>query len=131
MNALTSDRGRTAELPQQIPAAGWWDIIWRVVKRLGSDNVTLVAGGVAMYALLSVFPGLAAAVSIYGLFATPADVIHHMRAFSSVLPPGVWDIFNTQLQTLASHGALRGESCIGGTDLPCCRLDGTVASNAG
>ena len=104
MNALTSNRGRTAELPQQIPAAGWWDIIWRVVKRLGSDNVTLVAGGVAMYALLSVFPGLAAAVSIYGLFATPADVIHHMRAFSSVLPPGVWDIFNTQLQTLASHG---------------------------
>ena len=103
MNALTSNRGRTADLPQQIPAAGWWDITWRVVKRLGSDNITLVAGGVAMYALLSVFPGLAATVSIYGLFATPADVIHHMRAFSSVLPPGVWDIFNTQLQTLASH----------------------------
>jgi membrane protein len=103
VSSLTSNRGRTAELPQQIPAAGWWDILWRVVKRLGNDNVTLVAGGVAMYALLSVFPGLAAAVSIYGLFATPADVVQHMKAFSSILPPGVWDIFNTQLQTLASH----------------------------
>jgi membrane protein len=103
LNALTSNRGRTAELPEQIPATGWWDIIWRVVKRLGNDNITLVSGGIAMYALLSVFPGLAAAVSLYGLFATPADAIRHMSAFSSVLPPGVWDIFNTQLKTLTSH----------------------------
>jgi len=56
-----------------------------------------------MYALLSVFPALAAAVSIYGLFATPTDVIKHMQAFSGVLPPGVWDIFSTQLQTITRH----------------------------
>jgi membrane protein len=42
-------------------------------------------------------------VSIYGLFATPADVIQHMQAFSGVLPPGVWDIFSTQLQTITRH----------------------------
>ena len=96
-------RGRTAEKPEEIPARGWWDIAWRVCKRLGSDNVTLVAGGLAMYALLSVFPGLAAMVSIYGLFATPADVINHMSAFAGVLPPGVWDIFNTQLQSITRH----------------------------
>jgi len=100
---MQSDRGRLAELPQEIPARGWWDIGWRVVKRLGTDNVTLICGGLAMYALLSVFPGLAAAVSIYGLFATPADVIKHMSVFSGVLPPGVWDIFKTQLQTITSH----------------------------
>ena len=56
-----------------------------------------------MYAPLSVFPGLAAAVSIYGIFATPQDVIKHMGAFSGVLPPGVWDLFKTQLQTIAGH----------------------------
>ena len=101
--APQSTRGRTAERPQQIPPLGWWDIAWRVAKRLGSDNVTLVAGGVAMYTLLSVFPGLAAAVSIYGMFATPADVVEHMKAFSGVLPPGVWEIFRTQLQNLTRH----------------------------
>jgi membrane protein len=42
-------------------------------------------------------------VSIYGLFATPADVVQHMKDFSGVLPPGVWDIFNTQLQALVHH----------------------------
>src|SRR5581483_8198686 len=96
----THARGRAAEKPSDIPAAGWKDILWRVFKRLGSDNVSLVAGGLALYTLLSVFPGLAAAVSIYGLFATPADIVQHMQSFSGVLPPGVWDIFNTQLQAL-------------------------------
>ena len=56
-----------------------------------------------MYALLSVFPALATAVSIYGLFATPADVIKHMSMFAGVLPPGVWQIFSTELQALAGH----------------------------
>lgn len=103
MSASADSHGRTAQRPEEIPPRGWWDIAWRVIKRLGSDNVTLVAGGLAMYALLSVFPGLAAAVAIYGIFSTPADVGRHMSAFSGVLPPGVWDIFNTQLQAISSH----------------------------
>ncbi len=98
-----ADRGRTARQPQEIPARGWWDVTWRVLKRLGSDNVTLVAGGLAMYALLSVFPGLTAAVSVYGLFSSPDDVLKHMSVFAGVLPPGVLDIFNAQLQTFVSH----------------------------
>ena len=98
-----ADRGRSAEQPRDIPAKGWWDVTWRVVKRLGSDNVTLVAAGLAMYALLSVFPGLTAAVSVYGMFASPQDVLKQMSVFQGVLPPGVMDIFNTELKTLAGH----------------------------
>jgi membrane protein len=103
LDSPAANRGRTAHWPKEIPAAGWWDILWRVVKRLGTENITLICGGMAMYALMSVFPGLAAAVSIYGLVATPADAIKHMQAFAGVLPPGVWDIFNTQLQTITRH----------------------------
>ena len=68
---LVGDTVAAVKLGAQLLPAGWREIIWRVMKRLGNDNVTLVAGGIAMYALLSVFPGLAAAVSIYRLFATP------------------------------------------------------------
>jgi membrane protein len=100
-----TQHGRTANSPTEISARGWWDITWRVIKRLGSDNVTLVAGGVAMYVLLSVFPGLAALVSFYGLFATPSDVVDHLKDFSTILPPGVWDIFNTELQDLVQHSS--------------------------
>jgi membrane protein len=97
-------RGRSAERPSEIPAQGWLDVAWRTARRFSDDNVTLIAGGLAMYALLSVFPALAAMVSIYGMFATPGDVIKQMSAFAGVLPPGVWDIFNTELQSIAKTG---------------------------
>ena len=86
----------------------WWRIVARVFSKLQEHNCGLLASGIALYGLLSVFPGLAAAVFIYGLFATPADVSHHMGVFAGVLPPGAWDIFNTQLQKVASqdHQAL-------------------------
>lgn len=97
-------RGRQARHPTDIPARGWWDICWRAGKRFSDDNITLIAGGLAMYALLSVFPALAAMVSVYGIFATPGDVIEQMSSFAGVLPPGVWDIFNTELQSIAKTG---------------------------
>lgn len=87
----------------------------RVTRRLERHNAGLMAGAIAMYALLSVFPGLGAAVSIYGLFATPADVAQHADLFAGILPPGVWSIFNGQLQDVAAHdhGTLTVAAAIG------------------
>lgn len=87
----------------------------RVGKRLGPDNVSLVSGGLAMYTLLSVFPALGALVSVYGLFATPADVVRNMKLFAGVLPPGTWNIFNQQLHTLTgqNHSMLTTGAIIG------------------
>ena len=73
----------------------------RVKSDLSRDNVSLMAGGLAMYALLSVFPALVAALSFYGLLFTPTHVIKHMNALSSLLPPEVRDIFNSELQDVA------------------------------
>ena len=78
-------------------------LLGRLYNKLDQDNAALLAGGIAMYGLLSVFPGLAAAVSIYGLFATPAEVIRHMKVFAGVLPPGVWSIFADQLHNVVTH----------------------------
>jgi len=97
------DRGRSAAHPKEIPAKGWRDIFTRVWTEIGSDHVTLVSAGLAMYALLAVFPALTAAVAIYGIFASPADVIRHMQSFSGILPPGTWDLFNRQLQALSTQ----------------------------
>ena len=98
MSKTGTNRKHTAEQPQQIPAWGWWDIAVRVKSDLSRDNVSLVAGGLAMYALLSVVPTLVAALSFYGLLFTPADVLKHTNALSSLLPPQVRDIFNGGLQ---------------------------------
>lgn len=96
-------RGRSAERPQDIPARGWWDIALRVKKEMTADNVDIIAGGLALYALLAVFPALAAAVSIYGLFASPGDIANQMQQVSAVLPEDAASILQQQLTQLSQH----------------------------
>ena len=67
-------RGRAADTPSEIPAAGWRDVLWRVKDEMAKDNLSLVAAGVAFYALLAIFPAIAAVVSIYGLVVDPQTV---------------------------------------------------------
>lgn len=102
LRAFFTSLGRGAA-PSGSELRSLWDFAVRVSRRLERHNGALLAGAIAMYALLSVFPGLGAAVSIYGLFATPADVIQQMDLFAGVLPPGVWHIFSEQLQNVAAH----------------------------
>ena len=49
-------------------------------------QASVLAGGVAFYAFLSMFPALAALVSVYGLVADPEDVTRQMDAFAGGLP---------------------------------------------
>ena len=79
----------------------WREIAWCVNEAVGRNHVSLLSAGLAMYGLLAVFPGLAAAVCIYGLFVTPADVVRHFKIVSTLLPPGTWQLFSDQLQALA------------------------------
>jgi membrane protein len=63
-----------------------------------------VAAGVTYYALLAVFPAIAALVSIYGLFADPATVQDHLKTLSGVLPGGAMEIIGEQVKLIASKG---------------------------
>jgi membrane protein len=98
-------RGRSAERPQDIPARGWWDIAVRVKKEMTADNVDIIASGLALYALLAAFPALAAAVSIYGLFATPTDIAGHLQQVSAMLPAEATRILAQQLRELTRHSS--------------------------
>jgi membrane protein len=102
-------------ISRKLRAITWWQIALLVTNRLGRHNAELLAAGIAMYGLLSVFPGLTALVFIYGLFATPVTVQHQMQVFAGVLPPGVWGIFSSQLQNVAAHdhGTLTAAAAVG------------------
>jgi len=102
-SSFDEQRGRTADRPQDIPARGWWDIFSRVRREMTADNVDIIAGGLALYALLAVFPALAAAVSIYGLFASPADMANHLQQVGSTLPEDATKILQQQLNDLSEH----------------------------
>lgn len=115
MEANAREHGREAEHPREIPWRGWWDIIIRVKNSLSRDNATLIAAGLAMYGLLALFPALTATISIYGLFVTPAEVVHQISGFAGQMPPGVWDLLKTQLTDVASHqhGTLSTAAAVG------------------
>jgi membrane protein len=83
---LQPGRGRAARSPQQIPPRGWRDILWRTWRSFNKDNIASVAGGVTFFALLSLFPGLAAFVALYGLFADFHDAVKHIEALAMVVP---------------------------------------------
>jgi len=96
-------RGREAKRPQQIPARGWGDIAWRMYHLNNKENMPLLAAGVAFYAVLAIFPAMAAVVSLYALVADPTDVQRHLQALEGALPADVLLIFSEQLDTLTSE----------------------------
>ena len=98
------ERGRAASTPSQIPARGWKDILKRCYQRLDDDRILAIAAGVTFYALLAIFPAIAALVSIYGLFADPTTIAKHLDDISGMVPSGAIDVIRGQLENLTSKG---------------------------
>lgn len=108
-------RGRSAERPQDIPSRGWWDIGKRVGRQLSKDRISIIAAGVAFYALFAVFPGLAALVAIYGLVFDPQQIAAQVQALGAYLPPEAADILVKQLGDLSASGGTKlGFAAAGG-----------------
>ncbi|SOD91095.1 YihY/virulence factor BrkB family protein [Caenispirillum bisanense] len=108
-------RGRTADRPTEIPRRGWMDVGRRVKDEMAADNISIVAAGVAFFTLLSIFPALAAALTLYGIVASPEQVATQIQPLSGVLPGDVQRIIGDQLQRLASAsgGALGFSAVVG------------------
>jgi membrane protein len=96
--------GRLAATPSQIHARGWKDILLRVARSLTQDRLLLVAAGVTFYGLLSVFPGIAALISVYGLFGNPASVAGRLDMIANIAPGGAMDVLRDQMTRLAAQG---------------------------
>lgn len=96
-------RGRMARRPEHIPRKGWTDIFWRVGASYFGDRVGFVAGGVTFFVVLSLFPTLAAFVTIYGLFADPNGAWDRLQFLYSVLPAGVAEFLGAEMQRLAEN----------------------------
>ena len=68
-----------------------------------TDNVSFLAGGVAFYGLLALFPAMAAIVSMFGLFADPVSVREQLDAVQTLFPANVYMLLNKQLDLLVSE----------------------------
>ena len=97
-------QGREADTPSEIPARGWWDIAKRTANQTSEHRLMTEGAGITFYAILAIFPALAALVSIYGLVANPAAVSGQLNALSGVVPGGGMDILADELKQLTSTG---------------------------
>jgi Virulence factor BrkB len=104
---LDARRGRFAQGPSEIPALGWKDIFLRVYNGISEDRILANAAGVTYYALLALFPGIAAAVSIYGLFADPNSIVGHVDTMAGFAPGGAVDVIRDQLTRLSAQGSTK------------------------
>jgi membrane protein len=101
--ATSDPRGRTAHRPGQIPAVGWRDVLTRVKDEARTDQVSLLAAGVAFFLLLSIVPTLLAALSIYGLVADPAQVQDQIGELAGGLPGSARDLVVEQITSVAER----------------------------
>src|ERR1700733_6770446 len=80
----------------------WRKRLGRVWQALGRDNISIMAAGIAYYAMLSIFPGMSALVLTYGLVADPLTIEHHVDALIGVLPSEALKLLSDQLNALTS-----------------------------
>ena len=85
------------------PLAGWFSD--RTRTRLGRRRPWMLAAalplGVAFYALLALFPGIAACIAIAGLLVDPAVVVDNIETIGSLLPPSAAELIVSQAAEVA------------------------------
>jgi membrane protein len=110
VNAPQSDLppGSGARKPTEIPATGWWQIVRRAFAEGSKDNVSMLAGGVAFFGFLAIFPALIALVSLYGLVADPEQAAQTLQSVTAGLPDATKPLVADQLSSIVngSNGGL-------------------------
>ncbi len=74
-----------------------------VYHGMGEHRLSLLAAGVAFYALFAIFPALGAATWIFGLLANPATIHSQLESLRDVLPAEARHIIDRQLAALTSQ----------------------------
>lgn len=87
---------------QEIVRRDWASILVATGARIGRDNVSILAAGVAFYVFVAIPSSLTAIVSVYGLMFNPTQVESQVGSLIGLLPADVVRILTNFLQLLAA-----------------------------
>jgi membrane protein len=82
------------------PAGETERVVRTVLARMRDHNLPLIAGSLAYYAFLAVFPAAIAAVSIYSLVLDPASLAHQIERITATLPEAAATLISDELTKL-------------------------------
>jgi membrane protein len=81
---------------------GWWTTARRVKDDVSARNLSMIAAGTAFFGFFALFPTLAAAVALYGLFTDPGAVGRHLDLVGGFIPAEGRTIIAQQLERVAA-----------------------------
>ncbi len=82
---------------RKLAVAVWW--------ALDQRHLGLIAAGVAFYSMFAIFPGMAATIAIWGIFADPAVVENYLAAVHGLIPDDAYSLIASQLRALVNAHA--------------------------
>jgi membrane protein len=86
--------------PTAIHLRDWWAIVVRVFWRVLQDNLGLLAAGISFYAFLSIFPAIAAALMVWGIFTDTISLGAQLETVRE-LAPEAFNLVADQMVTIA------------------------------
>ena len=101
-NAPKTESKRT-DSPSEVLVHDWKGILHGVQTRVRRDRVLAIAAGVTFYALLAIFPAVAALVAIYSLFADPSIIRQQLDSLAGVLPGGAISVLGDEISRIATQ----------------------------
>jgi membrane protein len=99
--------GRGASTPACIPMRGWRQVLRRCAWRVFEERLLGEAAAVAFYALLAVFPALAALVTLCGLVVDPEAAAASLQPLAGMLPAGTAEVARDALGRIGTAGGGR------------------------
>ncbi|WP_347138298.1 YihY/virulence factor BrkB family protein [Paracoccus sp. SSK6] len=82
----------------------FWSFWAAVFERMDKIHMSLIAAGVAFYAMFAVFPGLAAILALWSLWFDPKVVTTYLDVAHEFLPADAAALIDGQVETLTSSG---------------------------
>jgi membrane protein len=79
------------------------DVASHIWTNIGCHRVLAIAAGVTFYALLAIFPAIAAIVALYGLFADTHTIVTQLNSMAGVLPGGAIAVIGDQVGRIVSR----------------------------
>jgi membrane protein len=102
--SVSSDEGRGATRPSQFRRPDWKAVLLRVYDNISHHNLFLIAAGVAFYAILALFPAIAALFALYGVVSDTADIAQQLETARRFLPADAYSLIETQVTELTAAG---------------------------
>lgn len=81
-----------------------WQFVKAIFERMDKIHMSLIAAGVAFYAMFAVFPGLAALFALWGLWLDPALIEEYVHTTDEFIPQGAAQIIYGQVNSLIAAG---------------------------